>query len=56
MFQGPLVSGFHPHQLQSSMSVTKTSLGSEMPLVLLPCLESLSSSRLRIQEGNSEDA
>ena len=47
-------SGPRPDKPQPSMSVMKigenlnsTSLGSEMPLVRLPCLESLSSSLLR---------
>ena len=58
--QDPLFSGFHPHHLQSSVSemrigknLKSTSLGSEMPLVLLPCLESLSNSRLRVRKGRN---
>ena len=50
--------GQHLHQPQTSMmkiseNLNNTSLGSERPLVLLPCRDSLSSSRLRDREGKT---
>ena len=38
---------------ENGENLNNTSLGSERPLVLLPCRDSLSSSRLRVREGKT---